>query len=123
MARCEAIAKDIFYEASFRQPDAVFCEKPLKRGSGTASGHIHILVHFCGMIHGILSQHSIPFEYVEVAKWKGALPKDVHHPRILRNIKEEYGIDLRGKSEDEIDAIGLGYWITFKSSYLPSKDS
>jgi len=116
MVRCEGVSKELFYEISVRQPDLVICEKPLKRGRGAQSGHIHILVHLCGMIHGILSNHSIKFKYIEVMKWKGALPKDIHQPRILRDIKDKYSIDLEGKSEDEIDAAGLGDWFLTKSS-------
>ena len=116
MERSEMISKELFYEISMKQADLVICEKPLKRGPGGRSGHIHVLVHFCGMIHGLLANHSIKFKYIEVMKWKGALTKEIHHPRIIRDIKEKYSGDLTGRSEDEIDAAGLGYWFIKNSS-------
>lgn len=115
MKRCEGVSKELFYEIGVSQPDLVICEKPLKRGRGAASGHIHVLVHLCGMLHGILSQHSIKFKYIEVMQWKGTLPKEIHHPRIIRDIKEKYNFDISKKSEDAIDAIGLGHWYLTKA--------
>jgi hypothetical protein len=108
--RCEAILKELFLEICQAKPDLVVCEKPLKRGPGGRSGYIFVLHHFCGMLHGVLTEHNIPFKYVEVMEWKGSLPKNIHHPRIKRNILAEYKIDIEKESEDTIDAIGLGHW-------------
>jgi len=100
----------LLYEVCTKQPDLVICEKPLKRGPGARSGHIFVLFHLVGMIHGTLYQRDIPFKLIEVAKWKGSLPKEIHHPRIIKKIKEKYDINLEGESPDKIDAIGLGEW-------------
>jgi len=109
-ARCEKIYKELFYEISATQPDLVICERPLKNGPGARSGHIFVLHHFCGMLHGILAHHAIPFKYVEVSAWKGNLPKSIHHPRIIAAVKKSFNINLADESEDTIDAVGLGHW-------------
>jgi hypothetical protein len=57
-----------------------------------------------------------PVTYVEPAKWKGQIPKDVHHARIFAKLTpKEQGIMLgcaegiaRSKRHNMVDAVGLG---------------
>jgi len=108
--RCSSIAKAIFYTASYHQPDRVVCEYPHKSGPGMKTKRITILFHLCGMIHSLMNHIDVPIEFVEPIKWKGNQPKEAHHPKIIRNAKNIYGIDVSKDTGDTIDAIGLVIW-------------
>jgi len=108
--RCEFICNNLFSIITEEAPDKIVCEYPIKGGPGRSSMRITIVYHLVGMIHAYGLINGLEVEFVVANKWKGQLPKEVHHPRIIRDILKEYDINIEKESPDTVDAIGLGMW-------------
>lgn len=88
--------------------DDVLTECMRVRG-GNGRGNPQILVELNG-----IAGH-VGTSWVEPGMWKGAVPKEVHQPRILATLTEaERALVMRvlpaGKRHNTIDAVGIGLY-------------
>lgn len=53
-----------------------------------------------------------PIRYATPSKWKGQVPKDIHHERILAVLtpSEIRLVNLLSRDRDALDAVGMGLW-------------
>lgn len=109
-SRCSAISKTMYYLVSEYGAEKVICEYPHKGGPGMRSKTITILFHFCGMLHAYMNHIDIPVEFIEPSIWKGQVPKEKHHPKLIKRIEKLFGSDATDYSGDTLDAIGIGLW-------------
>lgn len=93
--------------------EKVYCEMPAyMAGSHTtaAGGALVKLTTSAGIVAGICVSQFIPFEYVEICKWKGNLPKEEVIRRICKLYKFKNSKAAPYKA-DEWDAIGIGLYV------------
>lgn len=91
--------------------EQVFVEMPafFQSASGTMvarRGDLVKLTLMAGAIIGHFSSLGVPGTLIEVAKWKGQLPKDVVRRRIERRIGK-----IEGSGTHAADAIGIGLYV------------
>lgn len=90
--------------------DRVYIEDPQYFDSGKGQmvarkQDLKKLVYLVGYMDCMLSGSEIEVNLVSIMKWKGQMPKDVIHRRVLK-----YLPDLQVRSHD-VDAVGIGLYI------------
>ena len=77
------------------------------------------LAHDAGRWAGRYDVLGVAVHWVEPARWKGQVPKDIHHARVWAELdndeKDRVNLSLKGvapsKRHNALDAIGLGCWV------------
>lgn len=104
---------DLWRKPPAKAPDLVICEKPEMRYQGTGrkapAGDLITLAIRAGWAAALLGGGAA-VKWVTPSKWKGSLPKDVHHDRIRRALSPAEGKIFDRAGPDARDAIGLGAW-------------
>ena len=104
---------DLYRAPPKRPPGLVVCEKPEMRYAGTGrkapAGDLITLAIRAGMAVAMLGGGA-NVEWVTPGRWKGSLPKEVHHDRVRRALSPAEGAIFDRSGPDARDAIGLGAW-------------
>ena len=89
----------------------VIVEVPGRRWRGTEKDVLQ-LATAAGYYAGVLSRGGA-HRFVEPSQWKGQVPKEVHHPRIVAALAPEEQARLpvkKGALVHVLDAVGIGLW-------------
>lgn len=104
---------DAWKKPPTKPPGLVVCERPELRYQGTGrkapAGDLITLAIRAGQAVACYGGGA-PVEWTTPARWKGSVPKDVHHDRIRRALGPGEGEIFDRVGPDARDAIGLGAW-------------
>lgn len=99
--------------ATKERPALVICERPEVRYSGggrkSTGGDLITLAIRAGSVASSLSAGA-PIEWATPSKWKGSVPKEIHHERIRKCLSPKEAAIFDRATGDARDAIGLGCW-------------
>lgn len=92
--------------------ERVIVEVPESRGGRTraTTDDLIKLATRAGDYVGFARAHGAIVETVTPSRWKGSVPKKIHHARIKASLSPAELALLAGASSDMIDAVGLGVW-------------
>lgn len=95
-----------------REVDGVCCEWPAffeERGVVAArEGSLVKLACAVGVIMAVAFQNRLTFRRIEIAKWKGNMPKEAVKNRILKRLGQEA---CKGLKTHAWDAVGIGLYV------------
>ncbi len=95
-----------------KNENRVIVEIPCWRGKNTKASPDSLITLGirAGIVAGRYEQLEQRVQLVHPHKWKGNVPKNVHHPRIKAALCADELALIRGASGDMLDAVGLGLW-------------
>ena len=117
MALAEQVRKVL---PNWCKPDAVVLEVPQVYVIGKGKGDPADLIELAGVDGAIAAQYPAAKHFgFRPREWKGSVPKDVHHARVLKTLSET-DKRLVGESapaslrHNVLDAVALGAWFLRK---------
>lgn len=92
--------------------ELVVIEYPESRGGRTkaTTDDLIALAYRAGEYAGYARAHGAIVERVKPSEWKGSVPKNIHHRRILAVLDADEIAIVHGATKDVLDAVGLGLW-------------
>lgn len=89
---------------------------PQGRHPSDPNKSVRPLILMVGDLQGFYRRRGVETELVEPKKWKGQVPKEVHHRRMLKRLSaaEADRMPRRPRAQDHdhnmLDAVALGLW-------------